>query len=138
MQLQIPVADVAARAVRCSGESLDGEIFFTSPCINHGEISNQRRALDRVFANRRQLDCAFAFANRVLLIPEYGINDTKRAKCSRIIRLLLYRLAKFVSRAVERRSSCRLIAAEFGKLTLAPAAREWNIFVKASTLSHVE
>src|SRR6266436_2860550 len=134
MKSQITVADVTAGQVGCLSQALDGAIFFTSPCINHGEISDQRRALDGVFANRRQLDCAFAFANRLLLIPKYGINDAKRAKCSRIIGLVLYRLAKFASCAVERRSSCRLIAAPLGKLTLAPAAREWNIFVKASTV----
>src|SRR5439155_26853999 len=103
MQTQIAVADMAARPVRCLSQSLDGAIFFTSPCINHGEISDQRCPLNGVFANRRQLDCAFAFANRVLLIPEYGINDSERAERSRIIGLVLYHLAKFVSCAVERR-----------------------------------
>src|SRR5262249_33304451 len=111
---------------------------LTSPCINHSQISDQRRAFDRVFANWRQLNCAFAFANRIFLIAKYGINDAERAKCSRIIRLFLYRLAEFISRVVERCLSCRLVAAKFGKLTLTPAAWEWNIFVKASTVSHVE
>src|SRR5436190_11866223 len=138
METQVAVADVAARQVRRFSQSLDSPIFVARPGINHSEISDQRCAFNHVFANRRQLDRAFAFPNRVLLIPEYGVHHTKRAKCSRKIRLVVYRLSKFVSRAVERRSSCRFIAAELGKLTLAPAAREWDIVVKASTLGHVE
>ena len=43
----------------------------------------------------------------------------------------------FFSRAVQRRSSTRLISAQLGKETLAPAAREWNIFVKAFTGTHI-
>src|SRR6266566_4718362 len=103
MQTQITVADVAARQGRCPSQSLDRAIFITSPRVNHSKISDQRCPLDGVFANRRQLDCAFAFANRILIIPEYGINDSERAERSRIIGLVLYHLAKFVSCAVERR-----------------------------------
>src|SRR5215467_11551917 len=121
MEMQIAVANVTARQVRCFSQSLDGAIFVTSPCIDHSEISDQRCAFNGVFANRRQFDRAFAFPNRVLLIPKYG---AKRAKCSRIIGLVVRHLAKFVARAGERRLSCRVIAAEFGKLTLAPAAWE--------------
>src|SRR5262249_32065363 len=131
METQIAVANVAARQVGCLSQPLYGAIFVTSPCINHSEISYQRCAFNGVSANGRQFDCAFAFADRILLIPKYGIDNAKRAKCSRIIRLLLYCLAKFVSRVAECLSSCRLIAAGFGKLTLAPAARKWDIFVKA-------
>src|SRR5215831_17175208 len=103
MKTQIAVADMAAGQGRCLSQSLDRAIFITSPCVNHGEISNQRCPLNGVFANRRQLDCAFAFANRVLFVPKYGINDSEGAKCSRIIGLVPYHLAKLVSRAVERR-----------------------------------
>src|SRR5262245_9665655 len=138
MKTQIAVANVAARQVRCFGQSLDGAIFVAGPCINHSKLPDQGCAFDRVLANRRQLDRAFAFANRVLLVAKHGIDNAKRAKCSGIIRLLLYGLDKLASSAVECRSSCRLITAEFGKLPLAPAAREWNVLIETSTLSHVE
>ena len=49
-----------------------------------------------------QLDGTFAFANRILLIPEYGIDHTECAKRSRIVGLVAYRLSEFVSRAVQR------------------------------------
>src|SRR5215831_12363940 len=137
MQAQVTVADVAAREVRCFSQALDRAIFVTGPCVNHSEISHERCTFDGVFANWRQLDCAFAFANRILLVPEYGINDTKRANCGGIIGLIAYGLFKFVSRAVQRRASSRLVASHPSGKTLAPAVREWNIFVKASTVAHV-
>src|SRR5262249_43716705 len=137
MKPHVAVADMAAGKVRCLSEPFDCAIFLAGPCVNNGHVSDERCTLDGILANRCQLDRAFAFANRILLIPEHGIDDTQRAKCSRVIRLVPDRLTKFLSRAVQRRSSTRLIAAQLGKKTLAPAAREWNIFVKASTASYV-
>src|SRR6266446_5689324 len=119
MKSQITVADVTAGQVGCLSQALDRAIFLTSPCINHGEISDQRRALDRVFANRCQLDCAFAFANRILFIAKYGINHTKGTKSSRIVWLIMYFFGELLSRAAKGGASSRLITTQASGKTLA-------------------
>jgi hypothetical protein len=137
MESQITVADVAAWQVRCLSQSLDSAIFLSCPSVDHGKISHERCAFDRVFANRRQLNCAFAFANRILRVPEYGINHTKRAKSSGIIGLIAYGLLKFVSRAIQLRASSRLVASRPCCKTVTPRIGEWNGFIKASSLTHI-
>src|SRR5262245_7262099 len=136
MQAQIAVADVAARQVGCLSQLPDRAIFFTSPCINHSEISDQRCAFNGVFANRRQLDSTFAFANGILVVPEYSINYTEGTNCSCIVWLVMYFFGELLSRTVERRTCCRLITTYPSSKTLAPVVREWNVFVKASTVAH--
>ena len=99
---------------------------------------DERCTFDGVLTNRDQLDRALAFANRILLVPSSGINDAKRAKRSRIVRLVLYRLRRASFRAFSN-ARCELPTRHHAPSgnDLAPAVREWNIFVKASTLTHV-
>src|SRR4030095_12727915 len=137
MKTQITVADITARQVRCLSQSLNRAIFFASPRVNHGEISDQRCSLDGIFANRRQFDRTFAFANRILVVAKYGVNHTEGTNRGRIVRLLMYFFGEPVSCALKRRASCRLIATHPSSKALAPAAREWNCFVEASTVTHI-
>jgi hypothetical protein len=137
MQTQVTVADVAGRQVRCLSQSLDSAIFLTNPRINHGEISHERCPFNGVSANWRQLDCVFAFANRILLVPEEGINHTERAKRRRLVRLTVQFFGELLSRALKGRASSRLITMHPRSKTLTPAVREWNIFVKAFAGSHI-
>src|SRR5215475_8853336 len=137
MEAQIAVADVAAWEVGCLSQPLDRAIFFTSPCINHSEISDQSCAFDGALTNWDQLDRTFGFANRSLLVPKYGIDHTECAKRSRIVRLVVYLFGELLSRILKGPTSCRLITMHPSGKTLAPAVRKWNAFVKASTLTHI-
>src|SRR5882724_1877801 len=137
MEAQIPVADVAAWEIGCLSQSLNRAILLTSPRVNHSKISHERCTFDGVFANWRQLDCVFTFANRSLLIPKYGIDHTECAKRSRIVRLLEYLCGELLSHILKGCVSCRLITTHPSGKTLAPAFREWNIFVKTFTGTHI-
>src|SRR4030095_9073977 len=101
METQIAVTGVAPGQICRFSQSLDSAILVAYPCIYDRQISHQHCALDCIFADRRQLNSTFAFANRVLLIAEYGINDTKRAKCGGKVRLIADHPIEFISCAVE-------------------------------------
>src|SRR5438067_11116364 len=100
MKADVAVADMAPGKVRCLSEPFDCAIFLAGPCVNNGHVSGERCTLDGVFANRCQLYRAFAFANRILLISKYGVNDTKRTKCSCVIRWIPYVLTNFLMCAI--------------------------------------
>ena len=136
MEPQISVADVAAWEVGCLSQPLDRAIFFTRPCVNDSHVADQRCAFNGALTNWDQFDRTFAFANRSFLVPKYGIDHTECAKRSRIVRLVVYLFGELLSRILKRRASCRLITVHQSGNTLAPVVREWNSFVKASTLTH--
>src|SRR5215211_7188641 len=137
MEAQITVADMAAREIGCLSQQLDRAIFFTSPRVNDSHVPDQRCAFDGALTNWDQLDRTFAFANRSLLVPKYGIDHTECAKRSRVVRSVLYLVRELLSCILKGRASCRLITMRPSDKTLAPAVREWNGLVKASTLTHI-
>ena len=87
------------------------------------------------FANRCLPLCLFRESRRPYL--RVLLNDAEARKAQPHNRVPSAPFA-IVSRVIGRFASCRLIAAQLFEETVTPAAREWNIFVEASTASRVE
>src|SRR4029453_18531620 len=66
-----------------------GEIFFTNPRSNDRQILDHEHAIERVFFHWKKLKRAPAFAQRFLLPPESGIDDSEHAPWRSVIWLSL-------------------------------------------------
>src|SRR6266516_3246191 len=138
-ETQMTVGHMASRHLCRIGqvESLfDCAILVAGPCINDGKILGQHRAIERVFADRQQLNCALALADCLVFISQRGVHHTERAESRCIVRLIAHYLLEFFSRASEGGTSCRLIAAEPGDKTLTPTVRKRDVFVVAPICGH--
>ena len=71
------------------------------------------------------------------LFPRSGIDHTKCAKRSRIVRLTVHFFGELLSRILKGRASFRLITTHPSSNTLTPVVREWNVFVKATIITHI-
>src|SRR5207249_2098869 len=130
METQMSVAQMAARQLRYLGQSFNCAILVARPRINDSQVLGQHRILDGAFAGGQQLDRALAFADGALLTSKSSINHTEGAESRCIVALIAHHLDELHSRVDKRGTSCRLIATEPGGKTLAPTAREWNVFVE--------
>src|SRR5262245_2457755 len=120
---------MASWQLHCLSQSFNCTILVACPRINDCEISNQRSAIDGIFAYRDQLDGPMAFADGVLLVSQSSINDTDRAKSRGVIGLFAYDLLKFTSSAGKCGPSCLGVSVDPGDETTAPTVREWDVLV---------
>src|SRR6266516_6120387 len=84
-----------------------GEIFFTNPRSNHRQIFDHEHTIEWVLFDGKQLDRVPSFAQRLLLPPESGIDDTEYAPCRAVICLRLHGF--LLLRASSSKSQLRLV-----------------------------
>src|SRR5262249_12395843 len=100
--------------LHCLSQSFNCGVLVARPRINDGEVLNQPRTIDGVFADGDQFDRATAFADGVLFVSQSSINDTDRAKSRCVIGLVAHDLLKFSSSAGKRGTSCWFVPANPG------------------------
>src|SRR5262245_18218742 len=122
--------------LHCLCQSFNCAILVACPRINHREVSDQRSAIDGIFAYWDQLDGAMAFADRVLVVSESSINDTDRTKSRCVIGLFAYDLLKVTSSAGKCGLSCLVVSVEPGDETAAPTVRKWDVLVVTAAWRH--
>src|SRR6266480_1304928 len=127
---------MAGRQLHYCSQPFNCAVLFARPRINNDQILRQHRTLDGTLANWHQLDRAFTFPNRVLLVSQSSVNHTERTKSLGGVWLMTQNLHEFFSRVRKRVAGCRPIATDPGYKTLPPIAREWNVLLITSVLGH--
>jgi hypothetical protein len=89
---------------------LKGLIFFTNPRVDEREINNEFGAVHDVFVQRRELTGALTFANRVILPPKGGIDQSQDPDARGVVRLFANNLFLRDSGAIERRFRACLLS----------------------------
>src|SRR4030095_2790964 len=78
-KLQLTVSE-PARGTNGDSQLFAGEILLTNPSGDHRQILDHCDAINRIFFNCEKLDCTTAFAQRLLLPPQGGVDQSQHTQ----------------------------------------------------------
>src|SRR2546421_8941845 len=93
MEPQPAIAEVP-RLPDHSRQLLNGKIVLTRPGVDDGQVSHHVSSSKRVLRDRKQLNSASAFANRLFFATDTSVNHPKHAKRFSVVRLLTHHFLK--------------------------------------------
>src|SRR6266550_1906302 len=74
---------------------LDGQIFLAGLSIDHSQVHQQKRTVDRILLDRKQFDRTATFLDRVIFTVEHRINHSEDGQRRSVLGPLLYAALDF-------------------------------------------